>query len=260
MDPDAPSSSILAGLAKLSLVLRHEAWQRGDAKGGGGGGGGGAGGGGASRGRGRSGHAGLSPTQGQILAFLRGPGSGGAPMSEIAAALAITLPTVSESVSALERKELVSRERSAEDARRVIVRLTATGSRAADRSGEWPDSLMDAARTLDEAERDAFVRCLVKMIRSLQDAGKIPVARMCVSCTHFRPHAHANGDRPHHCAFVDAPFGDRDLRIDCDDHDRVTDDAGNTLWQLFVRGGPTGTAAPQSRRRASTRERGSPPT
>ncbi|MER3418788.1 MAG: MarR family transcriptional regulator, partial [Chloroflexota bacterium] len=24
--------------------------------------------------------------------------------------------------------------------------------------------------------------------------------------------------RPHHCAFVDAPFGDRSIRLDCPDH------------------------------------------
>jgi DNA-binding MarR family transcriptional regulator len=248
MDSDASSSSVLAGLAKLALVLRHEAWQQGAST--------------TPRGKSarRGAAVGLSPTQGQILAFLRGPGAMGVPMSEIAAALAITLPTVSESVSALERKELVTRERSSEDARRVLVRLTPSGGRAAARGERWPDSLMEAASSLDDGERDALLRCLVKMIRSLQESGKIPVARMCVSCTHFRPHAHRDADRPHHCAFVDAPFGDRDLRIDCDDHSRVTDDAGNTLWQLFVRGSPPGTTASPSRRRASTRERGSPPT
>jgi hypothetical protein len=35
----------------------------------------------------------------------------------------------------------------------------------------------------------------------------------------FQPYRHPDPDRPHHCAFVDAPFGDGELRLDCPDHD-----------------------------------------
>jgi hypothetical protein len=33
----------------------------------------------------------------------------------------------------------------------------------------------------------------------------------------FRPYAHPDPRAPHHCAFVDAPFGDGQLRVDCPD-------------------------------------------
>ena len=56
------------------------------------------------------------------------------------------------------------------------------------------------------------------MIRTLQEKGRIPVARMCVSCRFFQPFRHDNPARPHHCAFVDAAFGDEELRLDCPDH------------------------------------------
>lgn len=239
---EEPGSSVVAGLAKLAMVLRQEAWQKGAGRAGAG-----------KRGRGAS----LTPTQAQILAFLQGRGSGGTgeSVSRIASELALTLPTVSESVTAIERKGLVRRVRAEDDGRSVLVALTAKGSRAAERSAEWPDSLLAAAGALDESERDALLRCLVKMIRSLQDSGRIPVARMCVSCVHFRPNAHADNARPHHCAFVDAPFGDRELRIDCNDHQPVSDETGQTLWQLFVRGSPVGTAASTSRRRAEAGQR-----
>jgi hypothetical protein len=68
---------------------------------------------------------------------------------------------------------------------------------------------------LDAGEREVFQRALVKMIRSLQIQGRIPVARMCLGCRFFRPYAHASSSAPHHCAFVDAPFGDAELRLDC---------------------------------------------
>ncbi|WP_242908088.1 hypothetical protein [Actinomadura terrae] len=53
---------------------------------------------------------------------------------------------------------------------------------------------------------------------SLQDRRAIPVARMCLTCTYFRPNAHPGTDRPHHCAFVDNPFDDGELRLECPDH------------------------------------------
>jgi hypothetical protein len=45
----------------------------------------------------------------------------------------------------------------------------------------------------------------VKMIRALQEEGRIPLASMCAICRFFRPCAHPGSGRPHHCAYVDAP-------------------------------------------------------
>lgn len=42
-------------------------------------------------------------------------------------------------------------------------------------------------------------------------------ARMCVTCTDFRPDVNDDPVRPHHCAFVDAAFGDGETRVDCAD-------------------------------------------
>src|SRR3546814_1949368 len=68
---------------------------------------------------------------------------------------------------------------------------------------------------LDDGERAAFLKGLTKMIGALQTRGTIPVQRMCVSCAHFRPNVHSDAATPHHCAFVDAAFGDASLRLDC---------------------------------------------
>jgi DNA-binding MarR family transcriptional regulator len=220
--PEPSSSPIIAGLAKLALVLRQEAWNR------------------PGRSAARKSH--VTPTQGQVLAYLaslRGDAEHpGAAMSRIAAELAVTLPTVSEAVTALERKKLVVRARSAVDARTVLVALTAAGARIASRTSEWPDSLMSAVDALDDAERAAFLRSILKMIRSLQDEGRIPVARMCASCVHFRPNIYDDERRPHHCAFVDAPFGDGGLQVDCPDHRQVEERDRERLWQVFVHGRP----------------------
>jgi hypothetical protein len=60
----------------------------------------------------------------------------------------------------------------------------------------------------------------MKMIRALQDGGQIPLSRMCVTCRYFRENAHEQGP-PHHCAFVDAPLGVAELRMDCNEHEAI---------------------------------------
>ncbi|WP_334150832.1 MarR family winged helix-turn-helix transcriptional regulator [Hyphomicrobium sp.] len=200
------NANIVTGLAKIGMVLRSEAWQRTEVTG-------------------------LSPTQAQILAHLvqRGPTRVGA----VAAAIAVTQPTASDAVTALVRKGYVERRPDPEDARAAQLHPTKAGRRLAEELAVWPDALLAAVDALDPSEGAAFVKALVKMIRTLQERGAIPVQRMCVSCRHFRPNAHSDAARPHHCAFVDAAFGDAALRLDCGEH--VAADASVQLesWARF---------------------------
>lgn len=184
-----PARTAAVGLAKLGLVLRHHAWEE----------------------RRRTG---LTPTQAQVIALVaaRGP----RPIGEIAAELAIAQPTASDAIGALAAKGLVRKVAGA-DRRLQLVALTEEGRRVSASAVEWPDALLEAVDTLDPSDQAAFLRALSAMIRELQERGRIPVQRMCVSCRFFRPHVHDDPARPHHCAFVDAPFGDRELRLDCAD-------------------------------------------
>lgn len=207
--------SLATGLAKIGLVLRHQAWQAAE-------------------------NSGLTPTQSQALASISATPEGWLSVSEIARHLAVTQPTASDAITALERKRLVVRSRSDDDARVVRVRLTAMGRSRAHESAEWPDILLSAIDELDLNEQGTFLKGLIKMIRSLQEKGKIPTARMCATCTYFRPHAHPGAQAPHHCAFVDSPLRDTDLRLDCREHEQASDSARPKLWQLFIEGRPSG--------------------
>jgi hypothetical protein len=66
-------------------------------------------------------------------------------------------------------------------------------------------------------------------------AGQISPSRMCVTCRYFRPRVHADPLRPHHCAFVDAAFGARDLRVDCGDHVPASAEDAARTWEPFAR-------------------------
>jgi DNA-binding MarR family transcriptional regulator len=202
---------VTTGLAKVGLAMRHHAWAE-------------------------SGRRGLNPTQGQLLALLHAAGGSGLRVSELAERAAIASATVSDSVAALERKRLVRKQRDPCDARAVVVLLTAAGQSEARVASGWPDMLLEAVDELTPDEQATLYRALIKMVRSLQLRGRIPVGRMCVTCNYFRPNAHPGAAAPHHCALVDAPFGDTQLRLDCPEHEQAAADAAERAWASFVGG------------------------
>jgi DNA-binding MarR family transcriptional regulator len=208
LPPDEPlAKRVTTGLAKVGLALKHQAWAE-------------------------AGGRGLTPTQGQALALLRASRDG-LRLGELAGQLGVTAATTSDSVAALARKGLVAKLPLAGDGRAVLVRLTPAGAREAAAAAAWPDFLLEAVDQLDPASQAAFLRGLVTMIRTLQERGRIPVARMCVSCRFFQPNRHPGRALPHHCAFVDAPFGDGELRLDCPDHATAPAELAASTWAAF---------------------------
>jgi DNA-binding MarR family transcriptional regulator len=210
-EPIAERVSI--GLSKIGLALKTKAWR------------------GATPAR-------LTPTQGQALALLRGSPRG-LRLEAVATGLGVTAPTASDAVAALVAKGLVLRARAPENRRAVSLTLTPEGTALADEVAAWPDFLLRAVGTLDPAEQAAFLRALMKIIRGLQEAGDIAPQRMCVSCRYFRPNLHDDPVRPHHCAFVDAPFGDRHLRLDCLEQEPAPPDEAKAIWAGWAKIDPS---------------------
>jgi len=224
----AASERILAGLSKLSLVMRHESWRS-------------------------AGRRGLTPTQAQILSILAGaPNAIG--VKAVAQHMAITMGTASEAIAALVDKKLVRKARSEVDGRAIVLSLTKRGKREAATASTWPTSLVAAIDALPDAERAGLLRGLIGMIRTLQAQGAVPTARMCVGCTYFRPNEYPNQTRSHHCLLVDAAIGDSELRIDCNEMHPVDDEIAPRLWSVFVNGEPLDHRGP-GRRRSRARSR-----
>jgi DNA-binding MarR family transcriptional regulator len=205
------STNIATGLSKIGMLLRASEWARADTSG-------------------------LTPTQSQILVHLvsRGP----ARVTDVAEEIAVTQPTASDSVSALVRKGMIRKRSDPADARAVLLHPTPAGRRVAQGATVWPDALLAAIDVLEPDEQAAFLKGLTKMIRTMQVRGAIPIQRLCVSCRHFQPNKHKGTDQPHHCAFVDAAFGDADLRLDCGDHEPAEDTDASALWAAFASAAP----------------------
>jgi|SwirhisoilCB2_FD_contig_101_1770353_length_1758_multi_2_in_0_out_0_2 DNA-binding MarR family transcriptional regulator len=197
IDQDSLPDRLVTGLSKIGLAMKSRAWRR-------------------------KGRQGIGPLQIQVLTFLRSRPNQSATVSTIARELSVKLPTASEVIRTLEHKRLVRRRRREIDNRVVTVHLTSLGAKAGHVENRWPEILASATENLSMQEQVALLTALVKLIRALQLQGEIPVARMCISCEHFRQHVHAESDQPHHCAFYNVAFGDQAFRLDCPEYVEVT--------------------------------------
>jgi DNA-binding MarR family transcriptional regulator len=208
---DEVSNKLLSGLNRMGLAMRSAAW--GDAT-----------------------ESGLTPTQSQILAFIAARSAQNPRSGDAADALGITPQTASVAIAALVAKGLVQKIPDASDRRASSLKLTRQGEVAARVAAQWPDFLLNAVQELESTERKLFLRILIKMIRRLQIDGQIVPQRLCVTCVHFQPNAHpSNPAGPHHCAYMDVPLAEIDLRIDCPDHRGASPEVANANWSIFLR-------------------------
>lgn len=205
---------IAAAMARIALALRAKAWKEATA-------------------------AGVTATQAQAVALL-GEAPAGLRLAALAERLGVSAPTASDAVGALVAKELAVKE-SGPDRRSIALRLTPRGQELAGRVGDWPEFLARAVATLDADQQVGFLRALVAIIRALQESGDIAPQRLCVTCRYFRPYAYPDAALPHHCALVEAPFGDRHLRLNCPEHAEAAADQRASAWARFA---AAGVAAP----------------
>ncbi|MEU4410634.1 MarR family winged helix-turn-helix transcriptional regulator [Streptosporangium sp. NPDC023963] len=196
---------VTSGLSKIGMVLRSRAWKG-------------------------AGPAGVTPTQAQALELLRGRPTS---LGGLAARLGVSAATASNAVGTLVEKGLVVKEPGA-NKRSVTLRLTPAGETTADQASEWPGFLSGAVETLDSREQTAMLRSLIKLIRTLQQNGDIPPQRICVTCRFFQPYVHADSANPHHCDYLNEPFGDRHLRLDCAEQADASPEQQQLAWQRFT--------------------------
>lgn len=180
----------------------------------------------------------LNPAQLAILELLAGR-SEGVGVKAVAFQLGVSQPSATDSIAALEKKGMVAKYADAGDRRIVLVRATAKGRAALKSAGAVPGAAQLAAAALPADRQADLLGNVIAIIRQLQEAGAIPVQRMCVSCRHFAPNAHGtNAARPHHCRLVDMALGDADLRVDCREHEAADPAVRAANWKNFEKKRP----------------------
>jgi DNA-binding MarR family transcriptional regulator len=155
-------------------------------------------------------------TQQQILLLLAGR-QRDLPLAELANELGLTMPGTLSALSTLVREGMVAMDPGPSytpDGMRV--ELTDRGRRHAPQSN-WAASKLAEVNQLDDDEQRCLLTLVTEEIAALQREDRIPVAHTCMTCRYFDRYAHANTSQPHHCWLVDAPFGNRELRLRCPD-------------------------------------------
>lgn len=196
------------GFDRLAIILRAELWAAAAAEG-------------------------MNPAQAQVLALLV-TRPDGMRSKNIAAQLAVSGASITETVNALVRKKLLIRTADTSDARASIICATPEGHAVNAAIEESSSRFSEALASLPASVQSELLATQIRLIHELQQAGAIPLQRMCVSCRHFRPNIHPGSSHPHHCTFIGADIAGTDLRLDCGEHEAADQTAQDVNWAAFT--------------------------
>ena len=105
-----------------------------------------------------AGTAGLNPTQLHALTFIAGRAKKGLRVGVVAAQLGVTQPTATDSIAALVRKGLLTKEADPEDPRAVSLRITPSGRDVVRGIGLVITATERALETLPQEEQTELLR------------------------------------------------------------------------------------------------------
>ncbi|MDO4562560.1 MAG: MarR family transcriptional regulator [Clostridia bacterium] len=106
----------------------------------------------------------ITSSEMNILAILGRRGETGLTVSQLAAELGITLPSVTAAVNKLEKKGYVNKEKSKFDGRVVTVRLTREGERLyVYQKYYFKNTIKALSKGFSDAEKECFRRGIAKM-------------------------------------------------------------------------------------------------
>ena len=116
----------------------------------------------------------------------------------------------------MQRKGLLDKTR---QGRRKQLAATEAGLAVVAELGGWDAPLRAAFAARPRTAKGEALELLLQVIADLQAGGVITVARCCTRCRFFRPNTYADQGQPHHCALLDLPLRQVDLRLDCPEHE-----------------------------------------
>ena len=134
-------------------------------------------------------------------------------VADLAADAGMTAPATESSIATLVREGLVVIEPASPPD--LLARITDRGRAQAPEVLHWASDLLAELRRLDEVGQRQLLQVVTGHIRRLQEQGRIPVVKMCLTCRFFDGYAHPGAVDPHHCRLVDAAFGHQLLRVRC---------------------------------------------
>ncbi|MDM7324871.1 MAG: MarR family transcriptional regulator [Thermus sp.] len=163
---------------------------------------------------------GLTALQAQLLLHLSERPHGVVALAEL---LSLTPATVSEALSSLEDKGLLTRSKDERDGRRWILKPTEEGLSLVRALKAYAGPLRQALTHVPHQEE--LLLGLMELLARLVLRGTVPETGLCLTCRHLRRDAapkgqtHGRGqEEGFFCALLGLALGPWDLRLSCPDH------------------------------------------
>lgn len=157
----------------------------------------------------------LNPMQARLLAFLSKHKGRGHRITMLAKEFGVSKASISESVSALQRKQLISKSVESGN-RNTVIATTPLGQLAAIEAGAYTNLLALSINNLPPANKENLFKAIHQLVFALYTNGALPVQRMCFNCGNY---ILQNGD--HYCTLLKTTLATTALEIDCPDHIRL---------------------------------------
>lgn len=157
----------------------------------------------------------LSPIQLQFIVYLKKHPESMRNVSAISAEFELSKATVSDSLKALQKKNLISRKKGDKDRRFSTISLTEKGERVAKNLEDIDKPFRKLLENFPQKEKERAFSFLVKLIDSMRKEGIIKVARMCISCFYFKKISSHEKEKPYLCKLTGRKFSDHEINIDC---------------------------------------------
>ncbi len=163
----------------------------------------------------------LSPIQLQFILYLHKYPKKMRKVSTIALEFALTKATVSDAIKSLKMRKLINKIKDKKDKRIYIINLTEKGKRLAESIEIWDRPIKKILSSFTMEEKERIFSFFIKLIDSLRKQGVVKVARMCISCSHFKRDFFPDRRKPHFCELTGIAISDIELNIDCVYHKLV---------------------------------------
>ncbi|WP_114313696.1 MarR family winged helix-turn-helix transcriptional regulator [Thermus caldifontis] len=152
-------------------------------------------------------HLGLTALQAQLLLHLSERPYGVVALAEL---LALTPATVSEALTSLERKGLLSRAKDERDGRRWVLKPTVEGVKLAHALKTYAAPLRHALAQIPHQEE--VLSGLMELLATLVRQGTVPETGLCLTCRYLRR------EKGFFCSLLRLDLKPLDLRLACPDH------------------------------------------
>ncbi len=158
---------------------------------------------------------GLKPTQWEALRYFARANRFSRSPSALTAYLGMTKGTVSQTVSALEKKGFIEKATGDADRRQVLIEVTAKGEKLLRR--DPLENLSASLSKLPASQRQELKEGLGDFLRATLRQRKGRPFGACKTCRYFQKNA--SGGAPHKCGLLDEPLSVADSEMICVEHE-----------------------------------------